>query len=111
MVVVEASASGVPVIASDVGHSDIIQHGQTGTLLPPDDGEAWLKTLRSFFANRVLSLIWLVGPERIWRSVFISDIPYRSYCLPGNLYIADLWVNYCTFFKSKKFLWEDLRAE
>lgn len=50
MVVVEAAVFGVPVIASDTGGiPDIIQHNQTGTLLPPDDSEAWLNTLCSFF--------------------------------------------------------------
>ncbi|EEH8383402.1 glycosyltransferase [Salmonella enterica subsp. enterica serovar Montevideo] len=50
MVVVEAAVCGVPVIASDTGGiPDIIQHEQTGTLLPPDDSDAWLNTLCSFF--------------------------------------------------------------
>ena len=52
MAVVEAAACGVPVMASDVGGiPDIIQHGLTGTLLPPDDSEAWLNTLRSFLGE------------------------------------------------------------
>ncbi len=50
MVVAEAAGCGVPVIASDVGGiPEIIQHGLTGTLLPPDDQKAWLEALRAFF--------------------------------------------------------------
>ncbi|HEC9537434.1 TPA: glycosyltransferase family 4 protein [Salmonella enterica subsp. enterica serovar Poona] len=50
MVVAEAAGCGVPVIASAVGGiPEIIQHGRTGTLLPPDDPEAWSDALRAFF--------------------------------------------------------------
>lgn len=50
MVVVESAGCGIPVIASDVGGiPEIIQNGQTGTLLPPDNPGAWLEALRAFF--------------------------------------------------------------
>lgn len=50
IVVVEAAGCGVPVMASDTGGiPDIIQHQRTGTLLPPDDYEAWSGALRAFF--------------------------------------------------------------
>ncbi|EAA9231899.1 glycosyltransferase family 4 protein [Salmonella enterica subsp. enterica serovar Give] len=52
MAVVEAAACGVPVMASDTGGiPEIIRHGQNGTLLPPDNREAWLDALRAFFSG------------------------------------------------------------
>ncbi|KAI2633544.1 glycosyltransferase family 4 protein [Hypomontagnella submonticulosa] len=44
LVVLEAMASGVPVIARDEGGpSDIIEHGKTGFLVPPDDLEDFVQ--------------------------------------------------------------------
>ncbi|KAJ5493541.1 Glycosyl transferase family 1 [Penicillium fimorum] len=49
LVVLEAMASGIPVIARDQGGpSDIIRHGQTGYLVPPGDVECfvyWVKEI------------------------------------------------------------------
>ncbi|EFK4582228.1 glycosyltransferase family 4 protein [Escherichia coli] len=50
MVVAEAAACGIPVMASNVGGiPEIIQHGQNGVLLPPEDCQAWLEALNEFF--------------------------------------------------------------
>ncbi|KAI1371435.1 glycosyltransferase family 4 protein [Hypoxylon crocopeplum] len=47
LVVLEAMASGVPVVARDEGGpSDIIQHGKTGYLVPPDDLEGFVEKVR-----------------------------------------------------------------
>ncbi|KAI0007658.1 glycosyl transferase group 1 [Xylariaceae sp. FL0662B] len=44
LVVLEAMASGVPVIARDEGGpSDIVEHGRTGYLVPPNDLEAFVQ--------------------------------------------------------------------
>ncbi|HAK5294519.1 TPA: glycosyltransferase family 4 protein [Salmonella enterica] len=52
MAVVEAAACGVPVMAANVGGlSQVIQHGRNGTLLPPDDREAWLEALHDFLLH------------------------------------------------------------
>lgn len=42
MVVLEAMATGTPVLASRIGSlAEIVAHEQTGLLLPPDDATAW----------------------------------------------------------------------
>ncbi|EYE98802.1 glycosyltransferase family 4 protein [Aspergillus ruber CBS 135680] len=47
LVVLEAMASGLPVIARDQGGpSDIIRNGQTGYLMPPDDLDGFVKLVR-----------------------------------------------------------------
>ncbi len=41
MVLLEASATGLPIVATDVGgNSEIVLHGKTGFLIPPKDPEA-----------------------------------------------------------------------
>lgn len=43
LVVLESMSSGVPVVARDEGGpSDIVQHGETGFLVPPDDLDAFV---------------------------------------------------------------------
>ncbi|HFG4068900.1 TPA: glycosyltransferase family 4 protein [Escherichia coli] len=50
MTLVEATICGVPVMASRVGGIPfVICHGYNGTLLPPDDREAWENALKAFF--------------------------------------------------------------
>ncbi|EPV5817106.1 glycosyltransferase family 4 protein [Escherichia coli] len=49
MVLAEASAFGIPVLASNTGGiPDVIQHNVTGTLLPVGDMSAWTDALRNF---------------------------------------------------------------
>lgn len=56
MAIVEAAVCGVPVMASNVGGiPSVIQHGRNGTLLPPDDEQAWVDALNAF----------LDGPEKM----------------------------------------------
>jgi glycosyltransferase involved in cell wall biosynthesis len=45
----EAAASGLPVVASDVGGlSEIVEHNVTGRVIPVGDGEALATSLRAF---------------------------------------------------------------
>jgi glycosyltransferase involved in cell wall biosynthesis len=51
-VLLEAMASGLPVVASNVGGvPDMVRHGQTGFLLEPDDLEGFAATLAGLVKN------------------------------------------------------------
>ena len=54
-VVMEAMASGKPVVASDIGGiPDLINHGETGLLVPPDDVGALRDALQRLLTKREL---------------------------------------------------------
>jgi hypothetical protein len=54
LVVLEAMASGIPVIARDQGGpSDIIRHGQTGYLVPPHDIERFISLVKDVSRDTV----------------------------------------------------------
>lgn len=56
LVVLEAMASGVPVIARDEGGpSDIIRHGKTGYLVPPQDLDTFVELVHRFSDKNLLS--------------------------------------------------------
>jgi glycosyltransferase involved in cell wall biosynthesis len=46
MVLAEAGACGLPIVSTEVGAiSEIVQHGETGLLIPPGDGEGLFQSL------------------------------------------------------------------
>jgi len=52
-VLIEAGAAGLPAIASDVGGCDeIIQHGNTGMLIPPGDADALSSCILELLGDR-----------------------------------------------------------
>ncbi|MEM7392351.1 MAG: glycosyltransferase family 4 protein, partial [Verrucomicrobiota bacterium] len=54
-VMLEALAMGVPVVATDVGGaSEIIEHGTSGWLTPPDNPEAMAEAISEILASREL---------------------------------------------------------
>ena len=51
--ILEAMATGLPVVATDVGGtSEVVVHGETGLLVPPGDPAALADALASLLANR-----------------------------------------------------------
>ncbi|KIW12873.1 hypothetical protein PV08_08060 [Exophiala spinifera] len=56
LVVLEAMASGVPVVARDEGGpSDIVQHAKTGYLVPPHDLDTFVSLVRGFSDTALLA--------------------------------------------------------
>jgi glycosyltransferase involved in cell wall biosynthesis len=52
MVILEAMASGKPVVASSIpGVSDVVDHGKTGYLVPPGDPEKMTKAIDNLLQN------------------------------------------------------------
>lgn len=48
----EAMASGLPVLASDIpGNRDLVEHERSGLLLPPEDPDAWVAALERLAAS------------------------------------------------------------
>jgi len=55
MVLSEAGAAGLPLIATDVGAIDeIVRDGETGLLVPPSDGAALTEALRRLAEDTAL---------------------------------------------------------
>jgi glycosyltransferase involved in cell wall biosynthesis len=55
MVVIEAMAAGLPVIASDIGPlREIINNGEDGILIPPKDGDALRIAIERLIKNKDL---------------------------------------------------------
>jgi glycosyltransferase involved in cell wall biosynthesis len=53
MALLEAQASGVPVVAGATGGvSEIVVHGVTGLLVPPSDAPAFARAVRSLLVDR-----------------------------------------------------------
>ncbi len=55
--VIEAMASGVPVVSTDVGGtSSLLSNGELGILVPPDDPESMARAVRSTLTDRTEAL-------------------------------------------------------
>ncbi len=72
--VLEAMACGVPVAAAAVdGIVEIIEHGKTGWLMPPNDAASLVKTLRAFRFNRELRRRLALAASRICVARFTAE--------------------------------------
>jgi glycosyltransferase involved in cell wall biosynthesis len=77
LVLIEAMAAGIPVVATDVpGIRDVIENGQTGLLVPPADSAALAGAIREILTNADLrGHLIAEGRLRVveqfsWRQVF-----------------------------------------
>ncbi|KAE8393420.1 hypothetical protein BDV23DRAFT_191827 [Aspergillus alliaceus] len=65
LVVLEAMASGVPVIARDQGGpSDIVRHQETGYLVPPDDVDRFVALVREVSVDNRLRCVLATSARR-----------------------------------------------
>jgi glycosyltransferase involved in cell wall biosynthesis len=77
LVALEAMRAGLPIIASNVGGlPEIVEDGETGILIPPNDASALVNSIRSLAPER-LKQMGLSAAERFSRS-WTSEAAHRS---------------------------------
>lgn len=77
-VVVEAYASGVGVLASHIGAlPEVVEHGVSGLLLPPDDVEAWQRAAWQLMDDEVSIRLGKAG-FATWESRYHPEIGMRD---------------------------------
>ena len=79
MTVIEAGAHGLPVVAARSGaFPEVVRHGETGLLVPPDDVEALAKALTQLVADRDLrQRLGKAGRARIAASFTVERMADR----------------------------------
>ncbi|HDQ7021222.1 TPA: glycosyltransferase family 4 protein [Escherichia coli] len=92
MAIVEAAACGVPVVASRVGGIPLVmQNGRNGTLLPPDDKEAWVNALKTFFSAPEVAQRTAVQARNDMESRYSIDSTVRELVKLGIRYRCIRW--------------------
>ena len=80
LVALQAAEASRPVVASRVGGlPEIVQHGVTGILVPPDDADALGRGLKGLFANPAQAARMGVAARRHKRAVFHYEDFVASY--------------------------------
>jgi len=76
----EAMASRLPVIASDVpGHRDVVAHGETGLLVPPEDDKALAEAIESLLDDgQRRARMGRAGRERVLRDFAIGPMVEKT---------------------------------
>ncbi len=89
-VAVEAMARGLPVVASVHGAlADIVDHGETGLLVPPGDAVALRQALRALLADPALRARMGQAGRRRARQFALSTVTTRVEAAYGELLAAD----------------------
>jgi glycosyltransferase involved in cell wall biosynthesis len=80
LVVVEALASGVPVVAADVGSvSEAVVDGRTGLLVPPERPDEIARAARRILENDMLRRSVVANGRQLARERFTATAMARSY--------------------------------
>ncbi|MFM7718815.1 MAG: glycosyltransferase family 4 protein [Actinomycetota bacterium] len=90
IVLVEAMAAGVPVVASDIpGYREVLRHDLDGLLVAPDDPEALARAVARVLADRDLATrLASAGPERAatfsWEAVLPRIVGIYERAIAGR---------------------------
>jgi len=80
LVLIEAMAAGVPVVATDVpGIRDVVRHGQTGLLVPPSNASELAAAIRKVVEDRGLRLRLIQQAASDVKARFTWDIVLEQY--------------------------------
>lgn len=76
LALLEALATGLPTVASDIGGCrDIITDGRNGRLAPPNDEAAWVAGLQALVSQPVLAAEWgRAGRETVEKTFSITHV-------------------------------------
>ena len=86
--ILEAMATGLPVVATDVGGSpELVQPGLTGELVPSGDVEAMARAILRLCADRAVARAMGLAARRQAQQRFSLDAMVRAY---GDLYRSEL---------------------
>lgn len=78
--ILEAMATGIPVVATRVGgNSELIQAGETGTLVPPADAEGLARAIRDYVERVELGKRQGAESRRVIERSFSMDAMVNSY--------------------------------
>jgi glycosyltransferase involved in cell wall biosynthesis len=78
--VLEAMASGLPVVATDIaGNEELVRHGQTGLLTPCEDAAALTEALGSLLADREMAKRYGQAGRDLAREHYSWSAAARSY--------------------------------
>ncbi len=78
--ILEAMASGLPVIATNVGgNPELVLHGQTGLIVPPSDAERMALSMLTYLSNQDLAICHSRAARRRMEEHFSMEAMVRNY--------------------------------